>query len=150
VSESFRGALGRKVVSRATAHELGAVDQLVTTADCRSVASVVIGRGKKAQLVDWGQLSGFGVDAVMVNDESALRSPSDDREQRAANGKLELIGTRVLSEWGNELGHVDDILFDPGSGSVEALALVDRQIPGEAILGVGSYAVVVAASHDPG
>jgi uncharacterized protein YrrD len=149
VSESLRLSVGRKVVSRATAHELGVVEHLLTTVDCHRVASVIIGRGKKAQLVDWAQLSGFGADAVMVTDESALRSPSDDREQRAAHGKLELFGSRVLSELGNELGRVDDVVFDPASGIVEVLMVAAGPIPADAVLGAGSYAVVVAAHHDP-
>ncbi len=149
MSESFRSAVGRKVVSRATAHQLGVVDRLLTTPDCHQVASVIIGRGKKAQLVDWAQLSGFGADAVMVTDESALRPPGDDREQRAANGKGELFGSRVLSELGNELGIVDDIVFDPASGAVEVLAVADRQVPADAVLGAGTYAVVVSAGQDP-
>jgi hypothetical protein len=53
----------------------------------RRVAAVVIGRGKKAQLVDWAQLSGFGPDAIMVVDEDALRPPADDRERAATEGK---------------------------------------------------------------
>jgi uncharacterized protein YrrD len=149
VTESFRQSLGRKVVSRATAHELGAVAHLLTTVDGRRVAAVIIGRGKKAQLVDWAQLSGFGADAVMVSDEAALRSPSDDREHRAASGKLELLGKRALSVLGNELGTVDDISFDPGSGAVETLAVADRQIPANGVLGAGSYAVVIDAADDP-
>jgi uncharacterized protein YrrD len=149
MSESYRQAVGRKVVSRATAHELGVVDHLLPTVDCQSVAVVVIGRGRKAQLVDWSTLSGFGVDAVMVVDESALRPPGDDRELRAANGKLELLSSRVLSELGNDLGRVDDVLFDPASGALESLIVAARPIPANAVLGAGSYAVVVAALHDP-
>ncbi|MDQ6614977.1 MAG: PRC-barrel domain-containing protein [Actinomycetota bacterium] len=149
MTESFRQVLGRKVVSRATAHQLGTVGQLLTTVDCRRMAVVIIGRGKKAQLVDWAQLSGLGSDAVMVSDESALRSPIDDREQKAADGKLALIGRRTLSELGNELGTVEDIMFDPATGVVETLTVAARPIPAEAVLGAGSYAVVVAASQDP-
>lgn len=149
MSESFRGALGRRVVSRATAHELGAVAHLLTSVDCRQVAAVVIGRGKKAQLVDWVDLSGFGVDAVMVGDESALRSPSDDRERRAAAGKLEVLGTRVLTEAGNELGVVDDISFDPAGGAIELLLVGDRHVRSDTVLGAGSYAVVITVPPDP-
>jgi uncharacterized protein YrrD len=149
VSDSFRQALGRKVVSRDTAHQLGVVAHLLPTPDCRRVAAVVIGRGKKAQLVDWDRLSGFGADAVMVSDETALRAASDDREQRAGHGKLELLGSRALSESGNELGRVDDIMFDPATGAVETLAVAGRQVPAEAVLGAGSYAVVLDASQDP-
>lgn len=149
MSDSFRNARGRRVVSRATAHELGVVAHLLVAVDCQRVSGVIIGRGKKAQLVDWDQLSGFGADAVMVVDESALRSPLDDREQRAANGKLELLGARTLTDAGNEMGVIDDITFDSASGALETLAIGDRQIPAGAIRGAGSYAVVIAASLDP-
>jgi uncharacterized protein YrrD len=149
MSESFRAALGRRVVSRATAHELGTVAHLLTTVDCHQVATVVIGRGKKAQLVDWVDLSGFGADAVMVGDESALRSPRDDRERRAGAGKLEVLGTRVLTEAGNELGVVDDISFDPSSGTVELLLVGDLHVGADTVLGAGSYAVVITVPPDP-
>ena len=141
--------MGRKVVSRATAQQLGVVDHLLAAADCQRVAAVIIGRGKKAQFVDWDQLSGFGADAVMVLDESALRPPGDEREQQAAQGKLDLVGRRVLSESGNLVGSVDDVVFDPGSGAMESLAVADRHVPAAAVLGAGSFAVVVAASQDP-
>lgn len=149
MSESFRQALGRKVVSRATAHHLGSVSHLLVTVDCRQVAGVILGKGKKATLADWSQVSGFGTDAVMVNDESALRAPADDREQAAVNGRLELLGRRMVTESGNELGIVGDVSFDPVSGSVEYLTVADHQIPADTVLGSGSYAVVVAASQDP-
>jgi uncharacterized protein YrrD len=121
----------------------------LVTVDCRQVAGVILGKGKKATLVDWTEVSGFGSDAVMVSSEGALRAPADAREQAAANGKLELLGSRMLTESGNELGIIGDISFDPASGSVEVLSVADRQIPADAVLGSGSYAVVVAASQDP-
>jgi len=148
-SESFRAAVGRKVVSRATAHELGPVAHLLVTPDCQQVAAVIIGKGKKAEIVDWLQITGFGADAVMVSDESALRPPQDDRERAAANGKLELLMKRTLSELGNELGSIGDVTFDPQSGVVETLKVDERPVPADAVLGAGSYAVVVAASQDP-
>jgi uncharacterized protein YrrD len=149
MSDSFRRAIGRRVLSRATAQELGAVAHLLLDAQSLQIDAVVIGHGKKAQLVEWAQLSGFGPDAVMVNDESALRAPADDRERKAADGKLELVGMRALSETGSELGTVDDVDFDPDSGAVETLQIRDREIPAGSVLGSGSYAVVLDASQDP-
>jgi uncharacterized protein YrrD len=149
VSDSFHHARGRKVVSRSSAHELGTVSHLLVTVDCRQVTAVIVGRGKKALLVDWSQVSGFGADAVMVTDESSLRAPGNDREQAAADGKLEMIGTRALTESGNELGTIDDIVFDPTNGAVTSLNVADRLIPADSVVGSGSYAVVVAASQDP-
>ena len=129
MTDSFRHAAGRKVISRASARALGVVDHLLVDAEQRRIAAVIVGRGNKAQLVDWADLSGFGPDAVMVGDEGALRPPLDDRERAAADGKLGLVGKRVLTERGNELGTLDDVTFDPETGFVEMLRIGDRDIP---------------------
>jgi uncharacterized protein YrrD len=149
MSESFRDSVGRKVVSRASAQELGAVNHLLVDDQQQRVASIAIGRGKKAQFVDWTQLSGFGPDAVMVADETSLRAPADDRERAAAEGKLELVGKRTLSELGNELGPLDDVTFDADSGALEELVIGDRRVPAESLLSSGSYAAVLDRSQDP-
>lgn len=115
----------------------------------RRIAAIVVGRGKKARLVDWAQLTGFGPDAVMVSDEGALRGAVDDRERAAADGKLDMLGKRALTERGNELGTIDDVTFDPATGVVDMLQIGDRLIPAESMLGGGPYAVVVDASQEP-
>ena len=148
MSESFRNSAGRKVISRANATELGAVTHLLVDAQRRQVVAVVIGRGKRARLVEWAQLSGFGPDAVMVGDEAALRPPVDDRERAGAEGRLELVGKRVLTEHGNELGTLDDVTFDPDTGALHDLLIGDRPVPASALLGSGSYAVVLDASSE--
>ena len=149
MNESFRGSSGRKVLSRASANEVGSVSHLLIDAEQRRVAAVVIGRGKKAQLVDWAKLSGFGPDAIMVVDEGALRPPANDRERAAAEGNLELVGKRALSERGNELGKIDDVTFDATTGVLEELLIGDRRLPAGSLLGSGSYAAVVDANQEP-
>ena len=149
MSDSFRRATGRKVISRASARDLGAVNHLLVDAEQRRIAAVIVGRGRHAQLVDWAQLSGFGPDAVMVSDEGALRPPLDDRERAAADGKLDLVGRRALTERGNELGTLEDVTFDPETGVVETLRIGDREIPAGSLLGSGRYAVVLEASQEP-
>ncbi len=148
MSESFKDSAGRKVLSRSSAQEVGAVSHLLVDAQQRRIAAVVIGRGKKAQLVDWAQLSGFGPDAVMVVDEGALRPPADDRERAAAEGKLELVGKRALSERGSELGELDDVTFNADTGVLEELVIGDRSVPAGSLLGSGSYAAVLDQSEE--
>jgi sporulation protein YlmC with PRC-barrel domain len=149
VSDSFRRATGRKVVSRASAQELGVVTHLVVDAQQRRIAAVVVGRGKNALLFEWPQITAWGPDAIMVSEEGALRAPVDDRERAAADGKLDLVGKRALTEGGNELGPLDDITFDPQTGAVEMLLVGTREIPAGSLLGSGSYAVVLDASQEP-
>lgn len=145
MSEQFKAAEGRRVVSRASAEKLGTVSRLLVDADCRRIASVIVGKRRKARLIDWDSLSGFGADAVMVADEAALREPQDARDEAAVHGDLELLGRRVLSDAGNELGEIEDVIFDPQTGALEALVVGGEQEPAAAILGAGSYAVILRA-----
>ena len=149
MSDSFRQANGRKVVSRTSARALGAVSHLLVDAGQGRIAAVVVGRGKKARLVDWAHVSGFGPDAIMVDDEGILRPPGGDRERAGVDGKLEVVGKRALTELGNELGTIDDVTFDPATGVVEMLQIGDREIPAESMLGSGPYAVVLDANQEP-
>ncbi len=148
MSESFLRSSGRKVLSRASAQELGAVSHLLVNAQQRQIAAVLIGRGKKAQLVEWAQLSGFGPDAIMVVDEGALRPPADDRERAAADGRFELVGKRTLTERGNELGPIDDVTFDADTGALEDLVIGDRRVPAGSLLSDGSSAAVLDETQD--
>ena len=145
MSDRFAAASGRKVVSRTSAEELGNLAHVVIDVKRGQVASLVVGKGRKALLIDWDQVSGFGPDAVMVADESAQYSPRDDRERAAADGKLDLVGKRALSDMGNDLGTVTDVQFDPVTGGIESLVLGDREQPAASLLGAGSFAAIVRA-----
>jgi len=148
MSERFAAVPGRKIVSRSSAEELGNLTHVVVDVTRRQVASLVVGKGRRARVIDWDQVSGFGPDAVMVADESALHPPSGDREHAAASGKLELVGKRTLSDMGNDLGAVTDVAFDPDTGALETLVLGDRETPATSLLAVGSFAVIVREPAD--
>jgi uncharacterized protein YrrD len=146
--DRFAAASGRKVVSRTSAEELGEVAHIVVDVKRMRVASLVVGRGRKARLVAWEDVSGFGPDAVMVADEKVLLEPRDDHERAATDGKLELIGKGALSDMGNDLGPVSDITFDAETGALETIVLGDREEPATSLLGAGSFAAVIRTPAD--
>lgn len=149
MTDSFKDAHGRKVVSRTTAETLGELRHMVVDTSRRHVAAIVVNKGKRhAFLVDWEHVSGFGPDAVMVESEDTLRPPTDDQEQAAADGKLELVGKRALSEKGNEHGPIADVEFDPDSGNIGSVLVGEERIPATDLLAVGSYAAILAGSRD--
>jgi len=143
MSERFAAASGRKVISRTSAEELGTLAHIVVDVKRRQIASLVVGKGRKALLIAWEQVSGFGPDAIMIADDTALQEPRDDGEQAAADGKLELIGKRALSDSGNDLGNVTDVVFDPDTGAIQSILVDDREYPAVSLLGAGSFAVTV-------
>lgn len=143
MSERFAAASGRAVISRSTAEELGKLAHIVIDVKRGQVASLVVGKGRKALLIAWAQVSGFGPDAVMIADETALQEPRDDRERAAADGNLEFVGKRALSDAGNDLGTVTDVVFDPDSGTIESIVVGDHEQPVASLLGAGSFAVIL-------
>jgi sporulation protein YlmC with PRC-barrel domain len=143
MSERFTAASGRTLISRATAEGLGKLAHIVIDVKRGQVESLVVGKGRKALMIEWEQVNGFGPDAVIVADESALHEPRDDREQSAADGELELVGKRALSDVGNNLGTVTDVVFDQDTGAIESILVDDREQPAASLLGAGSFAVVV-------
>jgi uncharacterized protein YrrD len=148
MSDRFTAVSGRRVVSRTSAEQLGELAHVVVDVNLRRAAFLVVGKRRKALLVAWEHVSGFGPDAIMVTDEGALYAPRDDRERAAAEGNLELVGRRALSDMGNDLGEVTDVVFDPASGLIETIVLGDREEPAASLLGAGSFAAIIRAAAE--
>jgi uncharacterized protein YrrD len=96
-------------------------------------------------LLAWDDVQGFGPDAVTVASDAVLRPARDQLEQRAENNDLEILGKRVLSEQGTQLGTVTDVDFDPETGAVTLLITKTETISGQRLIGLGGYAAVVSA-----
>ena len=141
---SLRDCVGRPVMSRATAENLGRVSHVVIDVGNGTARALVVGSGKKAQVVDWTALSGFGPDAVMVGDEASLRSPAGELEEAVAAGRRDLVGARALSTEGVALGAVTDGDLDPETGRLLQVRVGDMVFDAGSLVGMGSYAVVLA------
>lgn len=138
----FSDATGRKVVSTSTAETVGKVDGFVVDPKSRAVLAVQVKRSRGGDTLAWSDITAFGADAVTVTDTDKLADAAD--AVAALSGKdHHLVGKRVLSTTGDELGKVDDIDFDPESGTLTTLFLADTEVAGARLVGVGSYAVVV-------
>lgn len=150
MSERLAAASGRKVISRTSAEELGKLAHIVIDVKRCQVTSLVVGKGRKARIIPWEQVSGFGPDAIMVADETALQEPRDDHEQAAADGKLELLGKHALSDIGTALGTVTDVVFDQDTGAIQSILVDDSEQSAASLLGAGSFAVIISAGTGDG
>jgi uncharacterized protein YrrD len=139
----FSEAKGRKVVSSSTASTVGKVSRFVVDPATRAVVAVELRKTQDGDVLRWSDITAFGADAVTVTDADMI---GDGGERvKALSGKSHrVLGKRVLTSTGDELGKVDDVDFDPASGALTAI-LVDKgpEVPAGRLLGVGSYAVVV-------
>jgi sporulation protein YlmC with PRC-barrel domain len=140
-------AHGRQVLSRASAERVGRLEHVVVDVGARRITALHVGgRRKKARLVDWDRIVGFGPDGIVVEDERALRAPSGDVEAAVAGGRLDLDGRLVLDDLGNSPGALDDVVFDEASGAIDALVSGDQEIDAARLRAIGPYCVLVRAA----
>ena len=135
----------RPVLDTSTALTLGKVDGLVLDPATRSVVAVTVKRKGDADTLLWSALQTFGPDAVTVDGEQAL-TEADEHVTALRSKKRAALGKRVLTDAGDEAGLLEDVAFDPASGTVTALLTSEGEIAGDRLLGVGSWAVVVRAA----
>lgn len=109
--------------------DVAQVKDVIFAADGGAVGGFTLaGRGLLAgplkQGVAWSSLLGLGADAVMITDEDALAPLAEVVGNASQGGGAggsggEVLGSRVLTESGVDLGSVVDVVlqFDEGSGS---------------------------------
>lgn len=137
-------AHGTKVLSRGEAEQLGKVRHLLIDVGRRQVQAIHIdGRKRKALLVDWSALSGFGPDAVVVGAQDALRGPADERELAMVSGDLDWTGRRVLTDRGDIVGAVRDVEFDETTGALRTVLIDGEDYAAERVVALGPYALIV-------
>ncbi len=134
----------RDVLDTGTATSAGRIEGLVVDPGEQVVSALVVGGSSTGTvLVGWSDLT-VGPDAVTIASGEALRGATTDGERRVLDDGLTVIAKPVLTDAGEELGVLHDVLVDAETGRIDRLDLGDgASVPGSALLGVGDYAVVV-------
>ncbi|CCQ17306.1 putative uncharacterized protein [Rhodococcus sp. AW25M09] len=140
----FSESIGRKVVSTTTADTVGAVGEFLVDPRSRTVAGMQIKKSKTGDALVWSGISTFGTDAVTVDSADRIVEIGTEESLSGLDGKAHrVIGKRVLSTAGVDLGTVDDVEFDPETGAITSVIVDAVSIQGSTLTGVGSYAVVL-------
>ena len=136
---------GNPVMDTTSALTVGKVGGLVVDPKTRRVVALGVKKSKgPGDTLLWDALKAIGPDAVTVDSVDRLTDPPAELVERA-KVDVRLIGHRVLTDHGRDLGQVRDVEFDPSDGTVVTLMLKDVFVDGDRLLGIGSYAVVVRA-----
>ncbi len=141
---SFRQAFGRGVISSDNAESLGSVKGFVLDGRGGQIEAIhVDGRGKRSTVLDWSSVRAFGADAVMATPGAAPSPVDGDHAIAAVRGTVSMLGARVLTIQGQEIGNVDDVEFDTESGAVVLVHTDHGPLGGAQLRSLGSYALVV-------
>ena len=143
MTELLTAAEGRKVLTRDDAESVGKVKTAVFDGRVQRIVSLhVSGAKRKAELVGWDDVVGFGPDAVVIASADRLREAHDD-ESQAVRRKVNPLGARVIDDLGDQHGIVREVRFDPESGNVEAIVGDAGEWQPHEVHALGSFALVV-------
>jgi uncharacterized protein YrrD len=142
--ELFSHVNGRRVVATDTAETIGSVKGFVLDWAGRNIEAIHIdGHGKRAIVLPWSAVSSFGADAVMASSGDDPAAIANDHEKSAVKGDVTMIGTRVLTTGGLDIGNVDDVEFETNSGAVVRVVTGQGPLEPDRFRSLGSYALVV-------
>lgn len=139
----FSEATGRTVLSTSAAETIATVSDFLVDPLTAQVVAIRLKKTHGAgDTLHWADLISFGADNVIVS------SPDVFGKATGAAASLdpktaELVGKRVLTDAGTEIGVVTDVDFDPASGALLSLLSTDEPIHADRLIGCGSYAVIV-------
>lgn len=72
----------------------------------------------RRRLVPYEEVAAIGPAAVLLRRPVVLRTGEGQRLRRLRRSPVGVVGRRVLSADGHDLGVVDDVCFEPGDGAV--------------------------------
>lgn len=134
----------REVISDEDGEPVGRVDRFVVDPDGKRLGSMRLDNvSDMHRYLSWRDITKFGEDEVRVPKSGVLRLEDGPREERIRTD-YGMLGKRVVTDTGHELGTVTDVAFDPAGGDITAIILDEGELAGDRLLGIGPYAVVVA------
>jgi len=114
--------IGLPVLTFDTGRKIREVKDILIDPEENLVLALLVDEGgwaSEAKVLPFDQIHSIGPDAVIVETERAIIPASASRRIHAALGKDRIIiGTRVFTEDGRDLGTVDDVFLDEKTGRV--------------------------------
>lgn len=125
--------IGKNVLSRADGQKFDSLKDIVVGKDPMRVVALLIDEGGlfgSPTIIPMGDVVSFGKDAIIVTDSKAAahvdRYPAI---KDILDSKDSLIGKKVFTEAGEEVGKVSDIYFDEQSGNVVGIDVTGKLAP---------------------
>jgi sporulation protein YlmC with PRC-barrel domain len=91
----------------------------------------------------WASVAALGRDAVMVADESMLEPRKEMLQETGASGGGDILGSRVLTDTGVDLGKVVDVIIQVTEGQGTQADVVGYEIDPSEAMNTGSTKVLI-------
>lgn len=125
--------IGKKVLSRMDGQRIDSVRDIVISKDHTRVVALILDEGgifSSGMAVAMENVVSFGNDAVVITDSKAvIRVDHFPAVKEIMDDRDSLVGKKVFTESGNQMGQIDDVYFDESTGSITSLEVVGKIVP---------------------
>lgn len=122
-----KDAGGLLVITRDSGKKVGKVEDLVLDRQGSRVLGILVdeaGWFKEAKVVPWPLFRVIGLDVVIIDNEESVKKASEVPEMsEVLEAGHVLLGARVATTDGRELGKIEEFYFDPETGTVKGFEL---------------------------
>ncbi len=126
--EKYSEVLGLPVICIDNGKKIGCVKDVVFYPGTREVKAFLLERSGcqlRKKIILLRDVLNVGKDAIVVNNCSCARNLNELDKAEGFHGYGRIIGLRIYSKSGNDLGTVKDVLFDSKTGIVEGVEVSD-------------------------
>ena len=114
-----RDVVGLPAYAEATGAEVGRVAEVLCSREAAHVIGLLLEpRGRRRRVVPFEEVATIGCSAVMLKNPVVLPTGEGPRLREVRRRTAEVVGRRVLSADGQEVGVIDDLVFDGETGRV--------------------------------
>jgi uncharacterized protein YrrD len=120
-----KGLLGLPLILMETGKEIGGIRAILFSQEKKKVLGFLIDEGgwfKGAKIILFKDIYKIGKDAVIINNKEVIMSSAKIPEvEKILENKYHLFEMQVLDDNGNNIGHIENIIFDDKNGKILSL-----------------------------
>ncbi|MCX7842403.1 MAG: PRC-barrel domain-containing protein [Clostridia bacterium] len=129
--QKYSEVVGLPVICAENGIKAGIVKDVVFCPGTREIRALVLERKgtqirKRVLLVK--DILSIGRDAVIINDSKCITDWRKAVRSKSLEGNGKLLGLRIVSKAGEDIGIVKDVLFESKTGDIEGLVISDGLI----------------------
>lgn len=117
------------IIENHTGDKLGSVKDIIFSRKKLRISAILISEGglfKEEKIIRFKNLHSIGKDFIMVEKKNSVENLKDFPQiEQLVDSDSDIIGLPVLIEDGENLGYIEDIIFEEKNGNVMGFLLTD-------------------------
>lgn len=117
----YRDLIGAKVVEKKNGERIGEISDVIFKEDFQSFVGFLIKDGKilkQKKTIELERVTSFGKDAIMIDLGKSLSIKNSNIEEGITEEEIKFIDKEILTQDGECLGYVKDLLFSKDDGKL--------------------------------